>query len=193
MIATEPPAETEVQEGRLITLVVSSGPAPVHVPDLTGQTLEAAEATLTNDELEVGAVTKRVSSTQAPGTVLAQSPSTGSSVSAGSKVDLTVAQAPKELAVPLVVGQTETQATAALQKAGFTTKLASAPTTEATQVGVVLKQSPSAGARAAKGATVTITVGVLGTQTAPTGPTGATTAPTTTPTTTTPPAAPAAN
>jgi len=91
---------------------------------------------------------------------------------------------------------TFTQAAAALGRAGFAVKMASAPTTEATQVGVVLEQSPAAGARAAKGATVTITVGVLGTPTTPTtptGPTGPTTAPTTTPTTTTPPAAPAAD
>ncbi len=67
MIGTEPPAETEVQEGRVITLLVSSGPAPVHVPDVTGQTLEAAEATLTNAELSVGTVTKQVSASQAPG------------------------------------------------------------------------------------------------------------------------------
>ena len=67
MIGTEPPAETEVQEGRLVTLLVSSGPAPIRVPDVTGQSLEAAEATLTNAELAVGTVTKQVSSTQARG------------------------------------------------------------------------------------------------------------------------------
>ena len=189
VIATEPPAETEVQEGRLITLVVSSGPAPVHVPDLTGQTLEAAEATLTNDELEVGAVTKRVSSTQAPGTVLAQSPSTGSSVSAGSKVDLTVAQAPKEVEVPDVVGAAEVAAKAALRHAGFKTTVQTRPTSEQAQVGVVLEQNPVATAKARKGTTVALVVGMLSTTTTTTTPTTPTTTTTTT-TTTTPPAVP---
>ena len=77
VIATEPPADTEVQEGTPVTVFVSSGPAPVHVPDVIGQTLEAAEATLTNAELAVGTVTKQVSSTQTAGTVLAQSPDHG--------------------------------------------------------------------------------------------------------------------
>ena len=55
VIGTEPPAETELQEGSSVTLLVSSGPAPVRVPDVTGETLEAAEATLTNAELALGA------------------------------------------------------------------------------------------------------------------------------------------
>ncbi|MGD0455757.1 MAG: Stk1 family PASTA domain-containing Ser/Thr kinase [Solirubrobacteraceae bacterium] len=191
VIGTEPPAETDVQEGRLITLLVSSGPAPVHVPDVTGQTLEAAEATLTNDELGVGTVTKRVSSTQVAGTVLAQSPTTGSAVRAGAKVNLTVAQAPKEVEVPKVEGAAEVAAEAALKRAGFKSKVETRATTEQSQVGVVLEQSPAAGAKARKGATVTIVVGMLSSTTTTTTPTTTTATPTTT-TTTTPPAAPPA-
>jgi serine/threonine-protein kinase len=190
VIATEPPAETEVQEGRVITLLISSGPAPVHVPDLSGQTLEAAEATLTNDELSVGAVTKRVSATQAPGTVLAQSPVTGSSVSAGSKVNLTVAQAPKEIEVPNVVGAAEVAAEAALKHAGFKSKVQTRPVSEQAQVGVVLEQSPAAATPARKGSTVTLVVGMFSAGTTTTG-TGTTSTPSTTTTTTPPPATPA--
>ncbi|MGA2451925.1 MAG: Stk1 family PASTA domain-containing Ser/Thr kinase [Solirubrobacteraceae bacterium] len=190
VVGTEPPAETEVQEGSLITLLVSSGPAPAHVPDVTGQTLEAAEATLTNAELAVGTVTKRVSSTQTPGTVLAQYPATGQSVRAGTKVDLTVAQAPKEVEVPAVVGAAEAAAAAHLKSAGFKSKVEKRATTEQAQVGVVLEQSPAAGAHARKGTTVTIVVGVLGTPTTTT-PTTTTTTPTTS-STTTPPATPPA-
>jgi serine/threonine-protein kinase len=186
VIGTEPSAETEVQEGRLVTLRVSSGPAPVSVPDMTGELLAAAEATLSNAGLALGTVTPRVSSTEPPETVLSQSPAKGTSVHTGGKVDLTVAQAPKEVAVPDVVGQSEALAAAALGQAGFTPKAVSATTTEPAQVGVVLRQSPAAGANARKGATVTIAVGVLGSQTTPT---TTTTTPTTTTTTTPPPAA----
>jgi beta-lactam-binding protein with PASTA domain len=63
----------------------------------------------------------------------------------------------------------------------------SATTPDPAQVGVVLKQSPAAGARVRKGATVTITVGVLGSQTTPTTPTTTTPTTPTTPTTTAPP------
>jgi eukaryotic-like serine/threonine-protein kinase len=184
VIATEPAAETEVQEGILVTVLVSSGPAPVRVPDVTGQSLEAAEATLTNTELALGTVTKRVSSTQSPGTVLAQSPVAGSSLHVGGKVDVTVAQAPPEVAVPEVVGATEVVAAAALKHAGFKPNTVTTPATEAAQVGVVLEQSPAAGSKARKGATVTITVGA---QTATT-PTTPATPPATPTTPATPPA-----
>ena len=96
VIGTEPSAHTDVQEGSPVTVLVSSGPPPVRVPDVVGQTLSAAEATLSNAELGLGSVTQSVSSTQTPGTVLAQYPSSGT-LHAGDKVDLTVAQAPKEV------------------------------------------------------------------------------------------------
>jgi serine/threonine-protein kinase len=186
VIGTNPPAGTELQLGSLVTVLVSSGPEAVHVPDVVGQSLPAAEATLTNAGLAVGTVTKKVSSTQAPGTVLSQSPSTGASAHVGDKVNLTVAQASNEAAVPNVVGKSEALAAAALGEAGFKPKTAPAPTTEPAQVGVVLKQSPAAGARARKGSSVTLSVGVLSTPTTPTTPT---TPPATTTTTTPPPAA----
>jgi eukaryotic-like serine/threonine-protein kinase len=168
VIGTEPSAGTEVQLGSTVTVMVSSGPAPVRVPDLTGDSLTAAESALASDELALGTVTKRVSATQQPGTVLSQSPTKGTAVHAGDKVNLVVAEAPRETAVPDVVGQNETAAAAALGGAGFKPKTKTETVSEPAQVGIVLKQSPAAGANARKGATVTITVGELGSATTPT-------------------------
>jgi serine/threonine-protein kinase len=180
VVSTDPSAGIVVQVGSPVTVFVSSGPAEVHVPDVTGQPQKAAEAALTAAGLEVGAITPQVSASQAAGTVLSQSPVAPSALPAGGKVNLVVSQAPKEVAVPAVEGETEVAATTALKKAGFTVKSVTEATSEATQVGHVLKQSPSAGAHARKGATVTISIGMA--QTAPTTPT---TTPTTTPSTTT--------
>jgi beta-lactam-binding protein with PASTA domain/predicted Ser/Thr protein kinase len=191
VISTDPPAGTELRAGSPVMVLVSSGPAPAHVPDVTGQSQAAAEAALTTAGLSVGTVTKQVTAEQPPGTVLVQSPSAGASLPAGGKVSLTVARAPKETAVPSVLGQNEAQAAATLGAAGFTPKTASQTTTEASQVGVVLSQTPAASQKARKGAAVTITVGVLAAQTTPTTtPTTPTTPTTTTTTTTTPPPAP---
>jgi eukaryotic-like serine/threonine-protein kinase len=187
VISTDPAAGTEVQVGSNVTVFVSSGPAPVRVPSVTGQSQSSAEAALTSAGLTVGAVIQHSSSTQSPGSVISQSPAGGASVPAGARVNLTVAQAPTEATVPNVVGKSATLAAAALGGAGFVPKTANATTSEEAKVGVVLKQRPAGGAHARKGATVTITVGVLGTQTIPT------TTPTTTPTPTgaTSPVAPA--
>jgi eukaryotic-like serine/threonine-protein kinase len=178
VIGTNPPAGTEKQLGSPVTVIVSSGPAPVKVPDVTGDSLEAAGATLTNAGLQVGTVTKRVSATASPNTVISQSPSTGASVKAESKVNLVVAQAPKEIAVPNVTGESQTLALVTLGQAGFKPKTTDAQTSEASKVGTVLTQSPAAGSKAPKGSVVTISVGVLGTETT------TTTTPTTTGTTT---------
>ncbi|HEX5852997.1 MAG TPA: PASTA domain-containing protein, partial [Solirubrobacteraceae bacterium] len=178
VISTEPPAGTEVQVGSTVTMLVSSGPAPVDVPDVTGQSLTAAEAALAEAELALGTVTEKVSTTQTPGTVLSQSPNGGRSVRAGSKVDLTVAKEPKEVAVPGVVGDSEVQAVATLEKAGFVVKTVNEVTSDATQVGTVLKQSPTAPAKAHRGDTVTIAIGALNQQPPPTTTTTTTPAPT---------------
>jgi serine/threonine-protein kinase len=186
VIATEPPAGTELQVGSSVTLLVSSGPAPVRVPDVVGQSQTAAEAMLSNAELVVGAVTRRVSA-QSPGTVIAQSPAAGTSLHVGEKVALTVAQAPKEISVPELVGVAEARAVAALKQDGLKSRKVSRPASEQAQVGVVLEQSPVAGAHVRKGATVEITVGVLAAETTPTTSTPTTSTPTTsTPTTSTP-------
>jgi serine/threonine-protein kinase len=183
VISTNPSAGTEAQAGSSVTVLVSSGPAQVTVPDVIGQSRAAAEATLTNAKLTAGAITQQTSSEQSPGTVLEQSPAAGASLPAGGTVGFVVAQAPTETAVPDVVGKNEAQASAELGRAGFAPEAVSQTTTDATQVGTVLRQSPLAGHKARKGATVTIAVGALGPQTTPT-----TTTPST-PATPTPPAA----
>jgi len=192
VIGTEPPAGTELQVGSPVAVLVSSGPAQVRVPDVTGDSKRGAEAALEAVGLALGTVTQQVSSGQAAGGVLSQSPRAGSSVPTGSKVDVTIAKASNEVAVPRVLGQSETQAAAALGGAGFIPTVVTTTTTEQSKVGVVLKQSPSAGHVARKGSTVTLTVGALATEPTPTPTTPTTTTPTTPttpPTTTTPPPA----
>jgi serine/threonine-protein kinase len=183
VIATNPSAGTEAQAGSSVTVLVSSGPAQTTVPDIAGQSRAAAEATLTNAKLATGTVTQQTSTEQSPGTVLEQSPAAGDSLPAEGAVNFVVAQAPTETAVPNVVGKNEAQASAELGRAGFAPQAVTQTTTEAAQVGTVLRQSPAAGHKARKGATVTIAVGALSPQTTPT-----TTTPTTPPTPT-PPAA----
>src|SRR5207302_8128828 len=168
VVGTDPPAGTELQLGSAVTVLVSNGPAMVRVPDVVGESQTAAEAALTSAGLEVGKVSSQVSSSASAGSVLAQSPHGGSSLASGAKVNLTVAQAPNLVTVPAVVGQGEASAAAALGGEGLAPKVVSSPTTDPAKVGVVLRQSPSAGRRARKGATVTLTVGGVAPQPTPT-------------------------
>jgi serine/threonine-protein kinase len=182
VVSTDPPAGTELQAGSQVTVVVSGGPAQTTVPDVVGQSKAAAEATLANAKLTAGTITQKTTTEQSPGTVLEQSPTAGSSLTDGGAVNLTVAQAPKEVAIPNVVGAAKAAASTALERAGFKVKSVPRTTTEQSQKGVVLEQSPAGGAHARKGATVTIEVGELA-------PTTTTTTTPITPATPTPPAA----
>jgi eukaryotic-like serine/threonine-protein kinase len=184
VISTDPTAGTELQVGSPVTVVVSSGPQQVAVPEVTGSSEAEAKSALKAAGLKLGTVNQQSSNEQAAGTVLVQSPVAGTQLAAGQAVNLTVAQAPKEVAVPEVLGQNETQAAAALGRAGFNPKSVSRTVSDPKQVGIVLKQSPSGGSMAPRGATVTIAVGALA-QTG-TGTTTTTTPPTTTSTTTAP-------
>ena len=178
--ATDPAAGIVTQQGATVIVFSSSGPALVNVPDLSGESLSGAETALTAAGLTRGAVTKQPSSSQPAGTVLSQEPTAGTQVQHGAKVDLVIAQAPKakQVNVPTVVGRTELSAEEAIEHAGFTSQVSSTLTGEASDVGKVLRQSPSGGTKAAKGSTVRIFIGVAGGSTTPTTTTPTTPAPT---------------
>jgi serine/threonine-protein kinase len=186
VIGSEPPAGAEEAVGNRVTVLVSSGPAQIRVPDVKGNTQSAAESALSNAGLQPGTIAQQTSSTATPATVLAQTPRAGSLVRSGTKVNLVVARAPSTVAVPTLLGQSESSAAAALGGASLRPSVKQAGTSEPSQVGLVLAQDPPAGTRVAKGSTVTITIGVLKEKTTPAPPTIPTTPTTTTPTTTTP-------
>jgi serine/threonine-protein kinase len=185
VISTNPAAGIEVQHGSPVTVYVSSGPQEVSVPEVTGESQADATATLAAAGLKE-TVVKREVAEPSPGTVISQSPSSGSSLKVGSTVTIVVAQALKQATVPSLVGQSEAQAVATLTAADLTSHTVQRTVTEQSKVGIVVQQSPAAGHKLAKGGEVTIAVGVLAQQTTSTSTTTTTT--TTTPTT---PATPA--
>jgi serine/threonine-protein kinase len=176
VVSTDPAADTEVQVGGPVTVFVSTGPQEVTVPEVAGESQANATATLSAAGLKV-TVSKREVTEPAAGTVISQSPASGSRLKVGGQVTIVVAQAPAKTAVPSVLGESEVEAVAALSGAGFTVNTVTREVTDASKVGTVVQQSPEAGHKLAKGATVTIAVGKLAQQT------------TSTSTTPTPPAA----
>jgi eukaryotic-like serine/threonine-protein kinase len=185
VISTSPTPTARVPVGSPVTVTVSSGPQQASVPEVVGSPLADAKSALKAAGLKAGAVTQQTSAGQPPGTVLSQSSPAGTLLKVGEAVELTVAQAPKEVAVPEVVGQNETQAAAALGQAGFNAKSVSRTVEDPTQVGIVLMQSPAGGRMTHKGATVTIAVGVLASSTSTSTSTGTSTTPGSTTTSTT--------
>ncbi len=187
VIATEPAQGVPLLMGSPVTVLVSSGPMQVEVPEVVGQSEAEARGSLRAAGLRVGAVTKTEEAGQAAGTVLSQSPSAGGSVRSGEAVSLVVAKASQEVAVPRVVGKKQERAEGELIGAGFVVKSSTRAVSSVAEVGLVLQQNPAGGTKAKRGATIKLTVGELAPQTTPT--TTTTTPSTTTTTSQTPPAA----
>ena len=72
------------------TVTVTADPRMVLIPDVTESTQASAESTLVAADLAVGTISSENSDTVAEDYVISQSPSAGTSVEAGSPVDLTV-------------------------------------------------------------------------------------------------------
>ena len=74
---SEPAGGPSVAAGSAVNLVVSTGPAPVTVPNVVGQTQAAATTAITNAGLVVGTVTQQASATVPAGRVITQNPPAG--------------------------------------------------------------------------------------------------------------------
>jgi len=124
------------------------------VPAVTGMRQEAAETAVRDAGLEPE--TTRQESSKPAGLVLGQNPDAGAKVDEGSSVTLVVSTGPPRETVPDVVGETQSQAVAALTAAGFENQVTEAFSDK--KAGVVVSQKPAAGAKLDEGGTVTLVV-----------------------------------
>jgi serine/threonine-protein kinase len=158
VVSSSPEGRARLQKGRTVTLSVSSGPEQVSVPDVTGEAVDEARSELEAAGFQV-TVQEREDAEAEAGTVLAQEPGAGATADAGASVALTVARAPRLVAVPDVSDRPTAEATAALREAGFRPRIRRETTDAIEEDGRVIDQSPPADAERRRGATVFITVG----------------------------------
>ncbi len=119
VISQSPSAGASAAPGSAVNLTVSTGPAPVTVPNVVGLTQAAASSAITGAGLIVGTVSSASSSSVPSGSVISQSPSAGASAAPGSAVNLTVSTGPAPVTVPNVVGLTQAAASSAITSAGL--------------------------------------------------------------------------
>ena len=158
VIRTLPSIGSQVEIGETVTLVVSSGPEQVTVPDVTGDDVEDARSSLEQVGLDV-TVAEAESASARAGTVLSQTPAGGASVEEGTTVTITVATESDDVTVPTVTGRSEQAAVSALSGAGLEVNVTEEPVDRPSQDGKVLGQSPAGGGSVRSGSRVTITVG----------------------------------
>ena len=137
--------------------VVLPGSNNVTVTDVTGQTLEDATAALEKLGFTVTEV-KAPSDTVAIDTVISTDPPAGDTALKGSSIELTVSTGPSEVAVPTLLGLTESQAKDALTKAGLALGTITQGTSPSVPLGKVIQSTPQVGTYASSGSTVDLII-----------------------------------
>ena len=150
VIDQTPSSREYVNRYTTITLYVSSG---TNVPDVRGYDQSDAESTIQAAGLQV-IVREYESKTVPKGQVISQNPLGGTNASADDTVTITVSSG---IAVPNVVGQSQSIASSTLSSAGLQVYVIEGESTTVLR-GNVISQSPSEGTNVSVGDTVTITV-----------------------------------
>lgn len=147
-----------LKEGKTVTLIVSKGPPPTPIPDLTDLTEAKAKAEIEKVGHVWGEVARPYDETVAAGVVMSWT-GKGESPPKGARVDVTVSAGPAPRTVPTLSGRTYEQAVAALEAVGL--KAARNPDQyhdDDSTKGKVILASPTQGATAKRGDVVTVTV-----------------------------------
>jgi beta-lactam-binding protein with PASTA domain len=152
VISTSPAADTSVKRATPVAMVISQGRQPIQVTDWTGKPADQAVKALTDAKLKVDATKQDFSTTVPKGSVITQSPPTGT-LFQGDAVALVVSKGPELVLVPSVIGKQEGEATSILQGLGLTVKI-----NRVSGIFGVLSQSIRAGTQAPKGSTITLVV-----------------------------------
>ena len=156
-ISTNPPADTELAKGADVIVLVSRGPERYEVPDLTGSTLESAEAALAEVNLTLGETTEQWHESVPDGEIISLAPEAGTELKRDDAVTVVVSKGPEPIPVPSITGQDAAAATQALEDTGFAVTRAEDVFSSSVPKGSVASQSPADGTLA-RGQTVTIAV-----------------------------------
>lgn len=157
VISQTPTGGSSVVEGTNVDLVVSTGPALITVPSVEGDSQSAAESAIISAGLNVGNITTASSSSVAEGDVISQTPAGGSSVTAGTSVDLVISTGSDLVTVPGVVGGSYSNAVNAIENAGLVVGRVSTVSTRRS-CGRVNSQTPSGGSSVPAGTEVDLVV-----------------------------------
>jgi serine/threonine-protein kinase len=162
VVSTDPSGGGNVKKNGTVVLQVSKGPQLVVVPPLKGKTQDSATSTLQDLDLGVGDVKRKFSNSVDQGDVISSSPSSGTKIAPGRKVNLVISKGKEPAKLDNVVGQNVDAARSLLNSHGFKVVVQDQDFQEGGPgPGTVVAQDPAATQQdqtAPKGSTVTLTV-----------------------------------
>ena len=173
VIRQDPESDTELEEGKTLTLVVSKGTRTedkVSVPEVVGKRESSAKSELEAVGLKVSVKTK-YSTDVAKGKVISQSPGSGNQVTKNSTVVITVSQGEKPetmVRVPNLRYFTESEARSELKNSNLVLGSVLTEYSDSVEKGLVIRQTVSSGSKVKEGTAVGIYVSLGPRQTATT-------------------------
>ena len=173
VIRQDPESDTELEEGKTLTLVVSKGTRTedkVSVPQVVGKRESSAKSELEAAGLKVFVKTK-YSTDVAKGKVISQSPGSGNQVTKNSTVVITVSQGEKPetmVRVPNLRYSTESEARSELKNSNLVLGSVLTEYSDSVEKGLVIRQTVSSGSKVKEGTAVGIYVSLGPRQTATT-------------------------
>lgn len=173
VIRQDPESDTELEEGKTLTLVVSKGTRTedkVSVPEVVGKMESSAKSELEAAGLKVSVKTK-YSTDVAKGKVIFQSPGSGNQVTKNSTVVITVSQGEKPetmVRVPNLRYSTESEARSELKNSNLVLGNVLTEYSDSVEKGLVIRQTVSSGSKVKEGTAVGIYVSLGPRQTATT-------------------------
>lgn len=179
VIRQDPESDTELEEGKTLTLVVSKGTRTedkVSVPEVVGKMESSAKSELEAAGLKVSVKTK-YSTDVAKGKVISQSPRSGNQVTKNSTVVITVSQGEKPetmVRVPNLRYFTESEARSELKNSNLVLGSVLTEYSDSVEKGLVIRQTVSSGSKVKEGTAVGIYVSLGPRQTATTADQGST-------------------
>jgi eukaryotic-like serine/threonine-protein kinase len=158
VISTDPAPGAKVAKNSQVDLVVSAGTTvtKVTVPPVVGQQFTAAGEALTNAGLSFKP--NYVTSTKPPGQVIAQNPAGGTSTASTTVVKLTVSSSNSTIAVPSVVGFSQTNAGSTLTTNNLTVGSQTSACSQSVATGNIASQNPAPGTQVKSGTPVNLVV-----------------------------------
>jgi beta-lactam-binding protein with PASTA domain len=158
IISQTPAANTQIESGAVISIVISQGPPPPAMVDVRNMTEADARAAIVALGLKVTVVYNDSDTSVAIGSVISQGVSAGTKVPFGDYVTITVRSEKPQISVPNVTGMTKSEAESALKNLKFKVTSSEAKSSAA-EKGKVISQNPKSGSKQPEGSTITITVG----------------------------------
>lgn len=159
VVSQTPKPDTEVKKGKSVRVNISKGSGKEQIPNVIGMTESQARETLEAAGFQLGRVSEEESS-QVSGTVIRQSPSSGTEIESGTSVDIVIAKevAKQQVSMPGLLGKSLASAQAAIENAGLTVGNVTYAYSSDYPEGQVMEQQYGSGMALEKGTSVSIVI-----------------------------------